>query len=134
MKGELLKLITNKNYYVDLASLSDKNIMYDFAKEMYFDLKATGKKSTRDRTFTLSLNSPAIMAFGVSTIFLSENPNELCDKLKLIIQEKRAANISNIIDEKLVDIADKLLEHRCISTKQRKFLLLICLNWMKSLN
>ena len=99
-------MITKKNYYVDLSSLSDKNLMYDFAKEMYFDLKTTGNKSTWDRTFTHSLNSPAIMASGVSTIFLSENPNEICDRLKLLIQEKRAGNNSNIIDEQVVDMAD----------------------------
>ena len=29
--GDLLKMITNKNYNVDHASLSDKQIMYDFA-------------------------------------------------------------------------------------------------------
>ena len=50
LTGDLLKLITNKNYNVDLASLSDKILMYDFEKELNFDLKAQGKKSTRDRT------------------------------------------------------------------------------------
>ena len=40
LKGELLKMITNKNYNVDLASLADKKILYDFEKEMIFDLKA----------------------------------------------------------------------------------------------
>ena len=39
IKGDLLKMITNKNYNVDLASLSDKKLMYDFAKEMHFDVK-----------------------------------------------------------------------------------------------
>ena len=33
LKGELLKMITNKNYNVDLASLSDKKIMYDFERK-----------------------------------------------------------------------------------------------------
>ena len=33
LKGDLLKMITNKNYKVDLARLSDKKVMYDFAKE-----------------------------------------------------------------------------------------------------
>ena len=46
LKGDLLKMITNKNCDVDLASLQDKKLMYDFAKEMNFDLKARGKKST----------------------------------------------------------------------------------------
>ena len=42
LKGELLKMITNKNYNVNLASLQDKKLMYDFAKEMNFDTKALG--------------------------------------------------------------------------------------------
>ena len=77
IKGDLLKVITNKNYNVDLASLSDKKLMYDFAKEMNFDLKALGNKSTRDRTLIKILKSPAIMASGITTTFLSENPDEL---------------------------------------------------------
>ena len=40
LKGDLSKMITNKNYKVDLANLSDKKLMYDFAKEMNFDTKA----------------------------------------------------------------------------------------------
>ena len=51
LKGELLKMITNKNYNVDLASLSDKKFLYDFAKEMNFDIKDQGNKSTDNRTF-----------------------------------------------------------------------------------
>ena len=40
LKGELLKMIFNKNYNVILASLQDKKLMYDFAKDMNFDTKA----------------------------------------------------------------------------------------------
>ena len=39
LKGDFLKMITNKNYNVDLAKLADRKLMYDFAKEMYFDVK-----------------------------------------------------------------------------------------------
>ena len=46
LTGDLLKMITNKNFTVDLASLQDKKRMYDFAKEMNFDLKAQGNKPT----------------------------------------------------------------------------------------
>ena len=46
LKGDLLKMITNKNYNVDLAKLSDKRPMYDFAKALIFDVKAHGSKST----------------------------------------------------------------------------------------
>ena len=49
LKGDLLEMITNSKYNVDHASLADKKLMYDFAKEMHFDMKAPGNKSIRDR-------------------------------------------------------------------------------------
>ena len=61
LKGNLLKMITNKNYNVNHASLSDKKLMYEFAKEMYFDERRVGNKSTRDRTLIELLNSPGLM-------------------------------------------------------------------------
>ena len=50
MKADFLKMISNKNYNVDLASLADKKLMYDFAEEMHFDVRGQGSKSTQDRT------------------------------------------------------------------------------------
>ena len=46
LKGDLLKVTTNRNYNVDLASLSDKKLLYDFAKEVNFDVRSPGNKST----------------------------------------------------------------------------------------
>ena len=127
LKGDLLKMINNKNYNVDLASLSDKKLVYDFAKEMHFDERRDGNKSTRDKTLIKLLNSPAIMASGVSkTIFLSTDPNEFCVRLKLLLQEKHAGNNSNINNEKIVAIFDNLLEYKCISKKQHKHILIKC--------
>ena len=126
LKGDLLEMITNSKFNVDLASLSDKKLMYDFAKEMHFDPKADGNKSTRDRKLIKLLESPAIMASGITTIFLSENPNELCDRLKLLLQEKHAGNNSDIINEEIFVIVDKLLEYKCISKKQHKQILIKC--------
>ena len=83
LKGDLLKMITNKNFIVDLARLSDKKLMYDFAKEMHFDVNYLGNKSTRDRTLIKLLESSSIMvsASGVSkTKFLSSHPDEICDR------------------------------------------------------
>ena len=57
------------------------------------------------------------MDSGISTIFLTYDPNELYDRLKLLSQEKQAGDISNIIVEEIFAIADKLLEHKRISTK-----------------
>ena len=113
LKGNLLKMVTNKNYNVDLASLQDKKLMYHFAKEMNFDTKALGNKSIRDRTLIKLLESPGLMvsASGVSkAIFLSSDPDELCNRLKLLLQEKYAGNNSDIINEEIFAIIDKLLE------------------------
>ena len=47
---------------------------------MHFDMRAQGKKSTRDGTLIKILKSPGLMvsASGLSkTIFLSSDPNEL---------------------------------------------------------
>ena len=129
LKGDLLKMITNKNYNVDLASLQDKKLMYDFAKEMNFYTKALGKKSTRYRTLIKLLKSPGLMvsASGVSkAIFLSSDTDELCNRLKLLLQEKQAGNNSDIIDEEIVAIVGKLLEYKCISKKQHKQILIKC--------
>ena len=129
LKGDLLEMITNIKYNVDLASSVDKKLMYDFAKEMNFDQKAIGKKSTRDKTLIKLLKSPGLMvsASGVSkTIFLSSDPDELCDILKLLLQEKHAGNNSNIINEEIVAIVDKLFEYKCISEKQHKQILIKC--------
>ena len=129
LKGDLLKMITNNNYNVDHASLPDKKLMYDFAKEMHFDMKAVGKKPTRDKTLIKLLKSPGLMvtATGVSqTIFLSSDPDELCDRLKLLLQEKNAGNNSDIINDEIVSIVDKLLEYKCITKKQHKQILIKC--------
>ena len=121
LKRNLLKMITNENYNVNLASLPDKKLMYNFAKEMHFDERRVGNKSTRDRTLINLLKSPAIMASGVSkTILLSSDPDELCDRLKLLLQEKHAGNNSDLINYEIIAIVDKLFEYKCISNKQHK--------------
>ena len=95
LQGDLGKKVTNKNYNVDFPLLRDKNAMYDSAKEKYSDEKALGIKITRDKTLRRSFKSLGIMvsASGVSsshkkktfskTRFLSSDPNELCDRLRL---------------------------------------------------
>ena len=121
LKGDLSKMITNKNYNVDLASLQDKKLKYDFAEEMNFNTKAIGNKSTRDRTLIKLVKSLGLMvsASGVlKTIFLSSDPDEFCKRLKLLLQEKQAGKKSDINNQEIVAIVDKLLEYKCISKKQ----------------
>ena len=127
LEGDLLKLITNYKVNADHSSPQDKNLIYEFAREMNYDTKSTGRPSTRHTSITNILESPAIMASGISrTIILSSNPNELCDRLKLLLQEKQAGNNSEIINDEIVAIVDKLLEYRCISKKQHKQILFKC--------
>ena len=58
------------------------------------------------------------MASGVKTVFLSKNPHALCDRLKLLLQEKNAGNSSDIINKQVIPIVDKILEYNCISRNQ----------------
>ena len=122
-------MIKNNNYNVNHASLSDKKLLYDFAKEMHFDTRAPGRNANRDSTLIKLLKSPGLMVFvsGVSkTIFLSSHPNEICDRSKLLLLEKQTGNNSNIINDEIVAIVDKLLEYKCIFKKQHKKLLIKC--------
>ena len=126
LEGDLLKMITNKNYNVDLASLQDEQPMYDFAKQMNFDVKGIGRKSTRDRTLINLLKSPAIMASGISTIFSSSDPDGLCRRFKILFRGKQTGNKSKIINEKIIALVDNLLEYKCMSKKEHKQILIKC--------
>ena len=100
--------------------------MYEFAKQMNSDLRGQGRKSTRDRTLINFLKSLTIMASGISTVFLASDPNVLCDRLKILLQEKHAGNNCNKFNVVIVAIVDKLLEYKCIFKKQHKQLLFKC--------
>ena len=78
--------------------------MYEIAKEMSFgsSLALLGNRSTRDKSLIRLLQSSTIMASGISTTILPQNPNELCDRLKLLPQKKQAGKNSDIIVEKLL--------------------------------
>ena len=77
---------------------------------MNFNIKQVGRKSPRVGSFKKIVESPAIIASEITTIFLTFNPNQLCHRLKLLIQEKKAAKVSDIINEEIKAIADNLLE------------------------
>ena len=127
LEGDLLETITNYDFNVDHSNQQDRKLIYEFAKEMNFNIREKGNKSDRDKSIIRLLKSPAIMASGVSkTIFLSSDANELCDRLKLLLQEKHAGNNSDIINNEIVAIVDKLLEYKCISKKQHKQILYNC--------
>ena len=127
LEGDLLKVITTYKFNVDHSSPRDKRLIYEFANAMNYDVKSTGRPSTRHNSMVRLLDQPAIMASGFSkTIILSSDPNELCDRLKLLLQEKHAGNNSDIINHEIFAIVDKLLEYKCISKKQHKQILIKC--------
>ena len=75
--GDLLKTITNYDFNVTHSNLQDQNIIYEFGKEMNFNIRQIGRKRSEERSLAKLLKSPAIMASRISTIFLPDNPNEL---------------------------------------------------------
>ena len=90
---------------------------------MKFDLKARGIKSTRNRTLIKLLKSPSLMisASSVSkTLFFSSDLDELCHKLGLWLQEKKAGKNSKRINDEIVAIVNNLLEYNCMSKKHHK--------------
>ena len=90
---------------------------------MHFDKKASGNKSTRDRILIKLLKSPGLLclASGISNaIFLSSNLDEICKRLKLLIQEKQAGNNSAIIIEERVVKLDNILEYKGLTPTQHK--------------
>ena len=66
------------------------------------------------------------MASGISTILLLSDSNELCDRLKILLQGKQARNNSDIIKDEIVAIVDQLLEYKCISKKEDEQSLIKC--------
>ena len=127
IEGDLYKVITDYKFNVDHSNKQNRQIIYEFGKEMKYKLKNKGRPSIRHNSMIRLLNQPPIMASGFpKTIFLSSDPNKLCDRLKLLLKEKHAGNNSDIINDEIVVIIDKLLEYKCISKKQHKQILIKC--------
>ena len=126
LDGDLLKTMTIYNFIVGHSNPQDQKLIYEFGKVMKLSIKQVGRKSPKDESFVKLLNSAAIMASEISTIFLSSDPDELYEGLKLLLQEKEACNDSYVIIEEIVAIVNKLLEYECISKKQHKQILFKC--------
>ena len=131
-KGDTLDMTTSCKFnavFTEQVKIKKKRLL-DFLDEMRFDTELTGNKNTRVRSLVNIITAPAITAGslrkskpnGGSTKFLHSNLNELCDTVKLLPQEKRFGKKSNIIDEKIIFPVDKLLEYKCVSTKQHSTL------------
>ena len=123
-------MMTNRNCNVDFTNLSDKKLMFEFAKVMNFDERVLGNKTNRDNFLIRLLKLPAIIASGVAPRslreakpkWLSSDLNELCDTINLSLQEKQAGNVSDTSKKEVIAMADKVLQNKCIYTKQHSIL------------
>ena len=128
LEGDLLDVMSNNKFNVDNSSQQNREIIREFAKEMkYNTVKNKGRPPVRHKSMIRLLNQRPITASGFTkTIILSSDHDELCNRLRLLLQEKPAGNNSDIINKESVAIVDKLLEYKCISKKQHKQLLNKC--------
>ena len=112
LDGSLLETMTPYDFNVNHANPQSQKSIYEFAREMKIYIKQKGRKNNSDKSMIKLLESPAIMASGVSkTIFLSSYPDELCDRIKLLLREKRAGSNSDLFSQEIVAMIDKLLEY-----------------------
>ena len=65
-------------------------------------------------------NKKTILASGLKTIFFSENLIDLRGRIKFILKGKQPGNNSNAINEEMVAIIEKMLQHKCITPTQHK--------------
>ena len=113
LEGDLYKVITDYKFNVDHSIKQNRQIIYEFGKEMKYKLKNKGRPSNRHNSMIRILNQQPITASGfIKTIILSSDPDELCNRLRLLLQEKQAGNNSDIINKESVAIVDKLLEYK----------------------
>ena len=126
LDGDLLKTMTINIFNVGRSNPQDRKKIFEIAKKMKGDNKKIGRKRPRNRSIVEFFQSPAIMASRISIIFLSENPNEICDSVKLLLQEKQAGKNADSINDELVAIVDKLLDCTYLSKKQHKQFLNRC--------
>ena len=54
---------------------------------MKLNIEHLERKSNRDRSLATLLKSPAIMALGISTFFIPENRNDICDRINIVLQK-----------------------------------------------
>ena len=64
LEGDLLQVITNNKFNVDHSNQQDGKRFYEFAKEMKYNVKTTGRPPVRHNSMIRLLNQPDIMASG----------------------------------------------------------------------
>ena len=110
------------SYFITYTQLDkeiqNENLIYNFLKDMKFDLNYGDKKSSR-YIIIKYLFQPQLGS-GIKFVFLPCDPDELEDQLKLIVLEKVGGNDNPMLSEQIIAIADQLLEYECITTNQHQ--------------
>ena len=107
-----------KNSANETLSIMNKDQWYetpDFNKETIFDIlnKVNNFQKGKGLTATTESNE-------VEYIFLPSDPNELCDRLKILLQEKTGGNNNPQIDQEIMAISDKFLEYKIIEIEEHE--------------
>ena len=116
---DLLKTMTNYQFNAGHSNQQDRKIILEFAEEMKFDMKKIGRKSLRDSSIVELLKSRLSWQLEFPHYFYHLILMNYV-RLKLLPQEKRAGNNSNIIKEENVAIIDKLLEYKSLTPSEHK--------------
>ena len=124
------------SYFITYTQLDkeiqNENLIYNFLKDMKYDLNYGDKKSSRNNIikylFQPQLGSGIKFtsqrpANPVVCVFLPSDPDELVDQLKLLYFEKVGGNDNPMLSEQIIAIADKLLQYQCITTNQQQNLI-----------
>ena len=85
----------------------------DFNKETIFDV--LNKINNFQKGKGLTTESRLI-----EYIFLPSDPNELCDRLKILLQEKTGGNNNPQINQEIMAINDKFLEYKIIGLEENE--------------
>ena len=110
------------SYFITYTQLDkeiqNENLIYNFLKDMKYDLNYGDKKSSRYNIIKYLFQHQ--LGSGIKFVFLPSDPDELVDQLKLIVLEKVGGNDNPMLSEQLIAIADQLLEYECITTNQHQ--------------
>ena len=109
--------------------IQNENLIYNFSKDMKYDLNYGDKKSNRYFLIKVLIIKYSKAGFanqeiyqqsgsGLNFIFLPSDPDELVDQLKLLYFETVGGNDNPMLSEQIIAIADKLLQYQCITTNQ----------------
>ena len=118
------------SYFITYTQLDkeiqNEKLIYNFLKDMKYDLNYGDKKSKRYYFIKDLINQytyrdqQSQLGSGLNFIFLPSDPDELVDQLKLLYFEKVGGNDNPMLSEQIIAIADKLLQYHCITTNQHQ--------------